>query len=324
MPTELKNVVELQAIWNGQRRISRSQNANAGTKAIQETLNEIANTISNYPDCHAGTVDGIYGQQTEMAVKAFQTVQGLDATGTVDVSTLKKLDEILAQTQSAEVNVPHPIDPGPLRIINYSDRFRDDCVLTFDDGPNQHTPKVLDALKTNNIRGVTFCVQGVNVKRFPQTLRRIVDEGHVLANHSWDHPDLRKLTSNQVEQQLEMCQSAVNDALGKEHVLKQMRPPFGAINDQVKSVLHSRNFEVLLWQVDSNDWRPENQRNPDNIIHNVFAGEAPVTGGRGGLMLFHDIHPAIGDILPKIIQMLDEKGMKLTTAQALLDKKYSA
>ena len=156
-------------------------------------------------------------------------------------------DEILARDRSIAVKVLHAIDPGQLRIINYNDRFGDNCVLTFDDGPNQNTTKVLDALKINNIRGAIFCVKGINVKQHPQILRRIVDDGHVLANHSWDHPDLCKLAPNLVERQLEMCQNAVNDALGRQYVLKQMRPPYGAINDQVKGILRSRNFEVLLW-----------------------------------------------------------------------------
>lgn len=324
MTTELKNTPELQTVWNCQGQISRSQGTNASTRAIQEALNEIADRLSNYPECHAGTADGIYGQRTELAIKAFQTVQGLDATGEVDESTLKKLDEILAQAQSAEVNIPHPIDPGQLRMITYNDRFGKDCVLTFDDGPNQNTVKILDALKAANIHGVTFCVQGINVKRYPQVLQRVVDDGHVLANHTYDHPDLRKLTSQDVERQLQMCQDAVNSALGKEHPFRQMRPPYGALNDQVKDVLRALGLEVLLWQVDSNDWRPENRQNPEGTLHNVFGGNAPVTDGRGGLILFHDIHPSTGDIIPEVIKRLVSAGMKFTTAQALIDRKYAA
>jgi peptidoglycan/xylan/chitin deacetylase (PgdA/CDA1 family) len=321
---ELSQVPQLQAVWNGLGRIVRMTGTSAGTRAIQEALNEISEKLSDFPKCHVGEADGKFGQQTENAVKSFQAVHhGIELTGTVDSQTLQKMNEVLLRARTIKVNEVHPIDPGTLRIISYNDRFGQDCVLTFDDGPNADTVQVLDALQAANIKGATFFVQGINVRSHPQILRRIVEDGHVLGNHTYDHPDLRKLSIHDADKQLQMCQSAVNDALGREYVLRQMRPPYGAINDQVRSLLHSHNFEVMLWQVDSNDWRPENRRNPQNIVENVFGGQAPVSGGRGGLILFHDIHPSTGSILPEILRRLKEKGMRLTTAQALIDRKYA-
>lgn len=323
---DLKDVPELKDVWSGASKVVRSAGINLGAKAIQEALNEIADKLPDYPECRVGDADGKFGPKTEAAVKAFQAVnQGLEVMGEVDVSTLKKIDEAFLRAQSIQVNdISHVTEDKHMRMIGYNDRFKKLCVLTFDDGPNAYTPRILDILKEKGIQGATFCVQGINVKAHPQILQRIVAEGHVLANHTYDHPDLRTLNAQEIEHQLQSCQDAVNKALGAEHSLQQMRPPYGAINDKVKEVLLPHAFDVLMWQVDSEDWRKQNQQNLENIVNNVFAGSAPATDGRGGLILFHDIHKTTGDILPKIIDRLATDGMKVTTAQKLLDQKYQA
>ncbi|MGD0401069.1 MAG: polysaccharide deacetylase family protein [Syntrophobacteraceae bacterium] len=211
---------------------------------------------------------------------------------------------------------------GPLRMIDYSDRLEGKCVLTFDDGPNENTLKVLDALKMGNVHGSTFCVQGVNARKYPWILRRIVDEGHTLANHTYDHPHLPELTGRQIVRQLRMCQDAVNDALGRQHILTQMRPPYGSLDYRVLAILHALNLEVLLWQVDSKDYLPENQRNPNSIVQNVF--EEAVRCGHSGLILLHDIHETTAGIIPVIIQLFTSNGMEFTSVKSLLDIKYHA
>jgi peptidoglycan/xylan/chitin deacetylase (PgdA/CDA1 family) len=205
-------------------------------------------------------------------------------------------------------------------MIDYSDRFEGSCVLSFDDGPNENTMKVLDGLKKEEVRGAAFCVQGVNAKKYPWILRRIVDEGHTLVNHSYDHPRLAELGGRQIVQQLRMCQEAVNDALGKRYRLTQMRPPFGSLDRRVLAILHALDIEVLLWQVDPKDFLPENQRNPGSIVHTVF--QRTVESGCGGLILLHDIHETTADIVSPIIRLLASSGMEFTTAKELLNRKY--
>ena len=209
---------------------------------------------------------------------------------------------------------------GPLRMIDYDGHFGRNCVLTFDDGPNENTIKVLDALKMCNVRGAAFCVQGVNVKKYPWILRRIVDDGHTLANHTYDHPHLPKLSGKRIVRQLRMCQDAVNDALGRQYILTQMRPPYGSLDYRVLTMLHALNLEVLLWQADGKDFLPENQRNPDFIVQKVF--EEAVRIGRGGLILLHDIHETTANIIPVIIQLFTSNGMEFTSVKELMDRKY--
>jgi len=209
---------------------------------------------------------------------------------------------------------------GPLRMIDKSDRFEGRCVLTFDDGPNENTIKVLDALKMGNVHGATFCVKGANVRKYPWILRRIVADGHTLANHTYDHLHLPELSGRQIVQQLRMCQDAVNDALGKRYRLTQMRPPYGSLDYRVLAILHALNLDVLLWQVDPKDFLTENQHNPDSIVNVVF--ELAVRRGYGGLILFHDIHETTADIIPVIIRLLASNGIEFTSVNELLDRKY--
>ncbi len=331
---KLLDVAELQPVWQGLGRIIAMRGVTAGTMAIQAALNEISEKLSDYPKCHVGAVDGWFGAATEQAVKEFQAVHHeLVATGKVERETLVRMDEVLDRSRSINVNAINaneleakavqPTKPRKLRMISYGDRFGNDCALTFDDGPDPDTEAVLDALKAHHIQGATFFVQGINAKRYPRILQRIVDEGHIIGNHTYDHPDLRKLSVQQIEQQLRMCQDAVNDALGTEYVMTQMRPPYGALNDAVKSVLRAQNLALVFWQIDSNDWRLENRRNTQNIVANVFSGYAPVTGGRGGLLLFHDIHGSTGEILPEILRRLKAERLTITTVEALLSQKYA-
>lgn len=320
----LRDVVELQPVWQGLGRIIAMRGLTAGTMAIQSALNEISENLSDYPKCHVGIVDGWFGAITERAVKEFQAVhQELDRTGKVDQLTLEKLDEVLKRSRTIEVNRVQDLDPGKLRVIAYGDRFGTNCALTFDDGPDPDTEAVLDALKAKHIQGATFFVQGINAKRYPQILQRIVDEGHVIGNHTYDHPDLRTLSVQAIEHQLRMCQDAVNDALGTEYMMTQMRPPYGAFNDVVKSVLRAQKLALILWQVDSNDWRRENRQHTQNIVANVFSGHASVTSGRGGVLLFHDIHGSTGQVLPEILRRLKTEGLTMATVEELLQKKYS-
>ena len=319
----LEQVSQLRAVNLGLGKIVSSPGISAGTKAIQEALNEIANKLPDFPKCYAGVADGKFGQKTENAIRSFQSVHDeLSDTGKVDGKTLKMLDEVLTRARTINVNnISNIQHDDVLRMIGNGDRFKNECVLTFDDGPDPDSLRVLDALKSANVKGATFFVQGINVKRYPHILRRMVEEGHVIGNHTFDHPNLTKKSAQEIEKQLNMCQGAVNDALGYDYPLKQMRPPYGALNDNVRGVLRTLGLDVMLWQIDTNDWRPENRKNPQKIIDNIFSGSAPVTR-LGGLILFHDIHPSTGEILPEVIRRLKSEGIRIATAQSLFEQKY--
>jgi len=223
---------------------------------------------------------------------------------------------------------PAPSKPAPttpkageaVQGLYYSDRFEKQVALTFDDGPHPvNTPQVLDILKEYGVKG-TFFVTGNNAERYPDLIKRIVDEGHTLGNHTFAHPDLAKLSEADVLNELSRTQRAVDKALGRHYELEQVRPPYGSMDAEVKSAIAKNDDTAILWNVDSNDWRHKDD--DAKILDNIFAGSSSVYV-RGGVILFHDIHPQTVRVLDDVIERLQKEKFTITTTEAFLDQKYS-
>lgn len=183
--------------------------------------------------------------------------------------------------------------------------------LTFDDGPHPlYTPRILDILKERNIRA-TFFVIGSQVKRHPELVRRIVDEGHIIANHSWGHPNLTMRSPEGVQKELIDTNVAIAKVTGR--IPRLMRPPYGGINARVESQLDELGFKAILWSVDTRDWE---RLSPSEIVNKVRYQTRP-----GGIILLHDgggIREHTVTALPQIISYLEEEGYQLVTVPELL------
>ncbi|MEJ6951892.1 polysaccharide deacetylase family protein [Natronospora cellulosivora (SeqCode)] len=125
--------------------------------------------------------------------------------------------------------------------------------LTFDDGPDEiNTSRALDILKENNIKA-TFFLLGERIEEFPELTKRIYDEGHEIANHSWSHPRFDQLEARYIlEEELLPTSKIVEEKTG--FFPKIVRPPFGSINDDTIELLKDDNWKVVNWSIDSFDW----------------------------------------------------------------------
>lgn len=124
--------------------------------------------------------------------------------------------------------------------------------LTFDDGPDKkYTGKVLDILKDHKVKG-TFFVVGERVKQYPGVIKRIVQEGHALGNHSWSHSHLTKLGKEKIRQEIVKTDDAIREITGFAPTL--IRPPYGDSSAQVKEEIHALGHAQALWNVDTRDW----------------------------------------------------------------------
>jgi cellulose synthase/poly-beta-1,6-N-acetylglucosamine synthase-like glycosyltransferase/peptidoglycan/xylan/chitin deacetylase (PgdA/CDA1 family) len=192
-------------------------------------------------------------------------------------------------------------------------------ILSFDDGPDPTwTPRVLDVLRRHEVPG-SFYLLGTQVLRHPGLVRRMVDEGHEIGNHSFDHPDLAGLSPGARRRELAQAQLALVGATGRTTSL--MRPPYsfspGALDDESWNVVreaHDEGYVTVLADVDSRDWaRP----GVDAIVRNATPED-----GRGAIVLLHD---AGGDraqtvaALDRLIPQLKERGYRFTTVAAALD-----
>src|SRR5258708_1415904 len=97
-------------------------------------------------------------------------------------------------------------------------------VITFDDGPSETTPYVLDILAEHGAKA-TFFLVGMNIARLPEIARRVISEGHEIGNHTWSHANFYKCAPWQVRSEIERCQKQIEDTLGISP--RWFRPPYG-------------------------------------------------------------------------------------------------
>jgi peptidoglycan/xylan/chitin deacetylase (PgdA/CDA1 family) len=205
---------------------------------------------------------------------------------------------------------PTPAPAAPRKPTYNSCNVQSSTVaMTFDDGPHPKlTPRLLDLLKERGIKA-TFFVIGKCVAEFPDIAKRIVDEGHEIANHSWSHPQLPKLSPAAFTAEITQTNDAIQQATGVRPVT--MRPPYGAINPTLTKRLNEEyGLSVILWSVDPQDWKI---RKSDHVSSHIIKNAAP-----GSIILAHDIHASTIDAMPAALDALQAKGYKFATVSELI------
>ncbi|MFH8412825.1 bifunctional polysaccharide deacetylase/glycosyltransferase family 2 protein [Streptomyces collinus] len=194
-----------------------------------------------------------------------------------------------------------------------------ELVLTFDDGPDpMWTPKVLDVLKKHDARAVFF-ITGTMASRHPDLVQRMVDEGHEIGLHTFNHPDLSLQTKSRVDWELSQNQLALAGAAGIRTSL--FRPPYSSFAHNmdnntwpVTEYIGSKGYITIVNNTDSEDWRRPGVK---KIISN-----ATPKGGKGAIVLMHD---SGGDrsqtvaALDDYISGLQDKGYRFHTLTGALD-----
>lgn len=215
-----------------------------------------------------------------------------------------------AQAKGIITDVPSRFQGATIKFATLSPNQKV-IALTFDDGPwPRSTAQVLDILNKNNIKG-TFFVVGQNVKRYPDLTRRIVAEGHSIANHTWHH------WYHHMNPQVAAYEVAnTTDIIFKTTGVKSrlFRPPGGIMTNGLVSYAKNNKYAVIMWSSDSIDYsRPAVPR----LINNIFK-----SAKSGGIVLMHD---GGGDrtrtvqALPEIINRFRKQGYKFVTVPELLE-----
>ncbi|MFF3442140.1 polysaccharide deacetylase family protein [Streptosporangium sp. NPDC002721] len=181
------------------------------------------------------------------------------------------------------------------------------CVaLTYEDGPGPETGRLLNILGAYRARA-TFFTLGSNASARPELLRRMRDEGHLVANHTWSHRDLSVLSSAMLADQLTRAQHAIVQAIGQVPTL--MRPPYGGTDEQVTSVARRLGMSVVRWSVDAED---RDDPDPRAIARRTVSQVRP-----GSIVLMRDFRPATVDAAPAILRELAAKGYTFVTVPEL-------
>jgi peptidoglycan/xylan/chitin deacetylase (PgdA/CDA1 family) len=183
--------------------------------------------------------------------------------------------------------------------------------ITFDDGPHaEHTPRLLDMLAERNIR-VTFFMVGQAVAAYPKIVKRMVEEGHEVANHTWSHPQLTGQSAAGVTSQLQKTHDAIKQASGAEALL--YRPPYGATRlTQRRTIQETFGYPTILWDVDPLDWK--SPRSAEKVKTRVLEQTRA-----GSIVLLHDIHKTTVDAMPETLDELIRRGFKMVTVTQLIN-----
>ncbi len=183
--------------------------------------------------------------------------------------------------------------------------------LTFDDGPHpRYTEEVTALLRKYGIRAAFFEVGKnlgrvgkdgtVTLSRNTEISKRLIDAGHVVANHTYSHRVLVKLSEGDRTREIETTSQLLEKALGQKPIL--FRPPYGARNKQVLAQINGEGMRNVMWTIDSEDWADPI---PESIAMRVLH---ELDQKHKGIILFHDIHKQAVLALPLVLDELKRQG----------------
>ncbi|MER1985605.1 MAG: polysaccharide deacetylase family protein [Solibacillus sp.] len=179
--------------------------------------------------------------------------------------------------------------------------------LTFDDGPHPTvTNQILKTLAKYDAKA-TFFMTGRRVDLSPTVLKKVFAAGHEIGNHTYNHPKLTTISSNEARTQITSTNASIKKVIGQEATV--FRPPYGAYNDTVKALT---SLPVILWSVDTLDWQHHDPAKMLQIVKKQTKN--------GSIILMHDIHQTTADGLDAVLNYLSDEGYEFVTVSALQEK----
>ncbi|KAL1958646.1 hypothetical protein VTO42DRAFT_3989 [Malbranchea cinnamomea] len=179
--------------------------------------------------------------------------------------------------------------------------------LTFDDGPYQYGPALLEELSAAGAKA-TFFVSGTAwdcIYHHADYLRSALAAGHQIASHTWSHADLAYLGPDGIESEMSRLDEAFADILGIKP--RYMRPPYGSIGGETLSTLWNLGYEIVTWDVDTGDWRTDVGTSQSAVAQ---AG----TGGNGHIVLMHEtLASTVDQLVPWILDYARQHGLEFVT-----------
>ncbi len=178
--------------------------------------------------------------------------------------------------------------------------------LTFDDGPGEYTQELIEGLNERGAKA-TFFMLGSCVENYPEVLQLMVDGGHQLGNHTYDHTDLTSLTSEEITDEISKTDEAIYNACGQYSTA--FRPPYGSYTDDM---IADMDKTVTLWSVDSEDWESTDaQAICDSIVSAAYDGD---------IILMHDIYSSSVEAALLVVDELQSQGYVFVTVDELMTR----
>ncbi|MEU9331558.1 polysaccharide deacetylase family protein [Streptomyces sp. NPDC048290] len=183
------------------------------------------------------------------------------------------------------------------------------CVaLTFDAGPSEHSARLLDILRDKQVPATFFLLGKRHIDTYPDLVRRMADEGHEVASHTWTHRVLTRLEPDEIREELTRTNDAIERLTGRAPTL--MRPPQGRTNETVHRICAELGLSEVLWSVTAKDY----QTTDSALIQRRVLDRTE----RDGIILLHDLYDGTVPAVPGIIDALKERGYVFVTVPQLL------
>lgn len=208
-------------------------------------------------------------------------------------------------------------DPGAPELLSkyggmwLGDTGKSVIYLTFDEGyENGYTPAILDTLAENNVKAVFF-ITGPYLKEHQDLVRRMLEEGHVVGNHTIHHPSLPELSDSQLEEEVLGLDRAFREKFGQSMVF--LRPPKGEYSERTLALTQKLGYCNLFWSFAYDDWYRDKSRGSqyayDIVMRNLH---------NGAVLLLHAVSKDNAQALDSIIKGAREKGYTIGDPQDLL------
>lgn len=184
--------------------------------------------------------------------------------------------------------------------------------LTFDAGyENGYMPQILDALKKNNVKA-TFFVVSTFMKTNPELVKRMVDEGHIVGNHTMTHPNISKMsTMDDFKSEIEPMEEMYKKIIGKD-MKKFYRPPQGVYSELNLKMAHELGYKTIFWSLAYVDWYQDEQPSKEEAFKKLIPRLH-----NGAIILLHSTSKTNAEILDELIQKIKQEGYEFSDLEEL-------
>lgn len=290
---------------------SMSSNAPTQARSRATLASFVMILVSGSVSAHATPTPVLPATSTSAAASANATAQG-QITPTAERDVAPELNGTVPTPTPEIAPDPFARDLAGGRIVSGLASHRA-LHFTFDDGPSEHTPALLDALDAHGVRATFFLVaRQLEHERGRRIARQIVGRGHTVGLHSYRHDDLTTLDAAALRRDLDRSERIYEDVFEARPWL--FRPPYGRHSEAIDLELASRGYTEVLWNITTSDGHA---RSADEVVEGfreALDRQERMPRGAGGVVVFHDTHRWVVEAMPRIFEEIEARNCELAAS----------